>query len=317
MAVRTRSRGPGQPCRGARSSESRSPPCGHRTCRWCTSTPDRSSAPTGSWSCGSTRASTAEAASVGGCIRLIGAQTRTGCLSSAFGGAPAAFTGALDHYRSALANGSVKMSGSATVRGERAWWLRVSTPQNPLTRGYTLFVAVNQETGNPLRIETRKAGRVVDGENVDVIAKTRTLPSYVRAAGVPPPATGLAPGRQHARSGADISVSDAARLLPGALWPGRTAAGEPFRRARVITLDDGAKQLELLYGNACPANCVLIKQGFEAGWAPGDRIYRTLPDRTVLVTGRSGNGHVGRLKIRLQGANRAAILATALRLRPL
>ena len=255
------------------------------------------------------------AASVGGCVRLVGPQTHTGCLGAVFGGAPAAFTGALDHYRSALADGSVKMVGSATIRGKRAWWLRVNASAGLLPQAGTSYVAVDQKTGDPLRLETRNGSKVVYSENVDVIAETRTLPAYLKA--ITPHPTTLAPGRQHARSGADVSLSDAAKLVPGALWPGRMAAGEPFRRARVITLDDGAKQLELLYGQTCPDSCILIKQGLEAGWAPGLNTYRTLPDHTILVTGRAGNGHAGALKIRLEGTNHAAIVATALMLRPL
>jgi hypothetical protein len=258
------------------------------------------------------------AASAGGCTRMIGPQTRTGCLGSVSAGDPVAFTGALDHYRSALANGTVQMTGSATVRGERAWWLRVGTAQTPVApHAYALFVAVNQKTGDPIRIELRNARHVIDSENVDVIAETRALPAYVKATTTPPPSTTLTPGRQHAVSGADVGLMDAAKLVPGALWPGGSAAGEPFRRARVITLDDGAKQLELLYGGACPEHCILIKQGFEAGWAPGSRTYQALPDRTILVTGRAGNGHSGRLKIRLEGTSRDAILAAALRLHPI
>ena len=85
----------------------------------------------------------------------------------------------------------------------------------------------------------------------------------------------------------------------------------------MITFANGAKQLELLYGKACPDNCILIKQGLEATWAPGSPTYRAIPDKTILITGRNGNGVLGRLKIRLQGTDEAAILATTRALRSL
>ena len=128
----------------------------------------------------------------------------------------------------------------------------------------------------------------------------------------------LAAGKRHGRGGVPVTLEQAARAVRGALWPGRTAAGQPFRRARVITLDNGQRQLELLYGNACPAHCVLVKQGTESGWAPASRLYAALPDNSILVNGgRYADGRAGKIKIRLEGTSKAAVLATARALRPL
>jgi hypothetical protein len=258
------------------------------------------------------------AASVGGCIRLVGASSRTGCVGSIRSGAPDAFIGAIDHYRAALASGSVKKTANATVRGRRAWWLRVTGSGLPHSPGYSLFVAVDQKTGNPLRLETRKGASVVDGEDIDLIAHAGKLPRDVLAATPTPANSTPAHGERHIRSGAIVSLAEAARLVPGALWPGPTAAGLRFHRARVLTLDDGSKQLELLYGAACPDHCVLIKQSAEAGWAPADHTYTKLPDRTIVLTGgRHADGRAGPLKIRLEGKNSTAILTTTRHLRPL
>jgi hypothetical protein len=128
----------------------------------------------------------------------------------------------------------------------------------------------------------------------------------------------LAAGRRHGRSSAPATLEQASRAVPGALWPGRATAGHPFRHARVITLDNGAKQLELLYGQACPRHCLLIKQGTESGWAPGNRLYTALPDYSILVNGgRYADGRASAIRIRLEGNNRAELLSTARALRPL
>lgn len=259
------------------------------------------------------------AADVGGCTRLVGPHTHSACVGAILTGLPALFTGAIDHYRAALASGQVKRTSSGVVRGRSVWWLRVASGAfPPYARTIRVLVAVDQKTGNPLRIETRRGARVIDGEDVDVIAETADLPAYVRAAARFPRVPPLLGQRRH-HAATVVTLAEAARAVPGALWPGRSAAGEPFRRARVITLADGLKQLELLYGGACPAHCVLVKQSpGRAGWAPGSRLYGLLPDRTVVVNGgRYGDGRSGKIAIRLEGTDKAAILATALALRPL
>jgi hypothetical protein len=261
---------------------------------------------------------TGRGASAGGCIRLVGAKTRTGCVGAVSAGVPAAFTGAFDGYRSALANGSVRKVSSATVRGKQAWWLRVNGVIPFYARAYTIFVAVDQDSGNPLRLEVRKAGRVVGREDIDIVAEAKVLPTYVKNAWPTAANTKASPGGNKLRRSASVSLADAARLVPGALWPGRTAAGQPFRRARILTFKDGSKQLELLYGGACPRACILIKQGLHAGWAPHNRAYTELPDQTIVVTGgRYGDGRAGHIKIRLEGTSRAAVIASARALRPL
>ena len=259
------------------------------------------------------------AANVGGCTRLVGPRTRSACVGAILTGLPALFTGAIDHYRAALASGRVKRTSSGVVHGRRVWWLRLAAAAFPsYARDTRVFVAVDRKTGNPLRIETRRGARVTSGEDVEVVAEAAGLPAYVRAAArfprLPPPL-----GQRRHHNAVVVTLAVAARAVPAALWPGRTAAGQPFRQARVITLADGLRQLELLYGGACPAHCVLVKQSpGRAGWAPGSRLYASLPDRTVLVNGgRYGDGRAGKIVIRLEGTSKAAILATALALRPL
>ncbi len=259
------------------------------------------------------------AANVGGCTRLVGPRTRTGCVGAFGTGLPALFTGAIDHYRAALASGQVKRTSSGVVRGRRVWWLRVTSGAfPPYARGIRVLVAVDQKTGNPLRIETRRGARVTDGEDVDVVAETARLPAYVRAAARFPRVPPLLGQRRH-HAAVVVTLAEAARAVPGALWPGRSAAGQPLRLARVITLADGLKQLELLYGGGCPAHCVLVKQSVgRAGWAPGSRLYCGVARRTVVVNGgRYGDGRAGTIAIRLEGTDKAAILATARSLRPL
>ncbi|MDX6628493.1 MAG: hypothetical protein QOH00_739 [Gaiellales bacterium] len=262
------------------------------------------------------------AANIGGCTRLVGPSTRSGCIGWTFAFVDSTvITGSIDRYRNALATGRVHKTTSAIVRGRRAWWLRI-TPSSPLSRlmkQWVSYVAVDQKTGNPLRIETRKRGRVVNAQDIDVLAQTHRLPSYVLPLAqqlLPPPA--LAPGKKHQRGSTAATLAQASRTVPGALWPGRTAAGQPFRRARLITLDNGKKQLELLYGDACPKHCLLVKQGTESGWAPASRLYTALPDQSILVNGgRYADGRAGTIRIRIEGTSKAAVLATAQALQPL
>ena len=55
-----------------------------------------------------------------------------------------------------------------------------------------------------------------------------------------------------------------------------------------------------------------------AGWSPGGHFYRGLPDETVLIPGgRLGNGRAGAILLRLEGTDKAAMIATASALRPL
>ncbi len=256
-------------------------------------------------------------ANAGGCIRLIGPATRSGCFGSVFGsGAPIAITGSLDSYRAALAVGKVVKTTRATVRGHKAIWLRVAASRSVYPKGSAVFVAVDEKTGQPLRIETRRGKRVVCcRQDIDIVAHRRKLPSFVLPPLTIPP---LPASQGHGRGGRDVTLAQAARILPGALWAGRTVAGQPFRRARAIALDNGRTQIELRYGGACPAHCILIKQGVVAGWAPGGHFYRGLPDRTVLIPGgRLGNGRAGAIFLRLEGTNKAAMIATARALRPL
>jgi hypothetical protein len=261
------------------------------------------------------------AATVGACVRWIGPTAHTACSFEYFSDAdPLAITGSIDRYRAALASGRVTRAGTGTVRGRHASWLRIAPAKNrPRYDHSVVYVAVDEKTGNPLRIETR-AGKHVYGSTIDVIPESAKLPGYIvpsRQFGrlpVPP----LRPGQRHGRGGHPVTLAQAGHLIPGALWAGSRVAGLPFRRARVIALDDGKKQLELVYGGGCPAHCVLIKQGVEAGWAPGSQIYRALPDETVFVSGgRYANGRAGSIVFRLEGTGRAAILAIALALRPL
>jgi len=256
-------------------------------------------------------------ANAGGCIRLVGPATRTGCYGSIFGtGDPIAITGSLDSYRAALASGHVRRTAEATVRGHEATWLRVTPSRGAIPKGSAVYVAVDRKTGQPLRIESRVGERVYGRQDIDIIAERRKLPSFVlpplRIPPLPPP------GKGHGRGGRDITLAQAARILPGALWAGRMVAGQPFRRARAIALDDGTTQIELRYRGACPAHCILIKQGVVAGWAPGGHFARGLPDRSVLIPGgRLGNGRAGAVFLRLEGTGKAAMIATARALRPL
>jgi hypothetical protein len=256
-------------------------------------------------------------ANAGGCVRLVGPATRSGCFGSVFGtGDPIAITGSLDRYRAALAGGHVLETTAATVRGHKATWLRVTPSRSALPKGSAVYVAVDQKTGQPLRIESRLGKRVYGRQDIDIITHSRKLPSFVlpplTVPRLPPP------GKGHGRGGRIVTLAQAARILPGALWAGRTVAGQPFRRARAIALDNGKTQIELRYGGACPAHCILIKQGVVAGWSPGGHFYRGLPDQTVLIPGgRIGNGRAGAVFLRLDGTDKAAMIATARALRPL
>jgi hypothetical protein len=257
-------------------------------------------------------------ANAGGCIRLVGPVTRSGCYASVFsGGDPIAITGSLDRYRTALASGHVRKVNEATVRGHKATWLRVTPSRSAFPKGSAVYVAVDQRSGRPLRIETRLGKRIFGRQDIDIVAQARTLPASVLPPVTFPPRVPL-PGKGHGRGGRDITLAQAARILPGALWAGRTVAGEPFRRARAIALDNGKTQIELRYGRACPAHCILIKQGVVAGWSPGGHFYRGLPDQSVLIPGgRLGNGRAGAILLRLEGTDKAAMIATARALRPL
>jgi hypothetical protein len=264
------------------------------------------------------------AATAVGCTRIVGPTTRSTCIGSTFSyGDSTLITGSIDHYRTALATGRVHKTSSAIVRGRRAWWLRITTtaPIPAVLRGWASYVAVDQKTGNPLRFETRKGGRVQSRQDIDVLPETRRLPSDIKTlAQLMHAQAGLSlrPGRRHGRSSAAVTLAQAAAAVPGAVWPGSAVAGQEFRQARVLTLDNGAKQLELRYGGACPRHCLLIKQGTESGWAPGDMLYTALSDDAILVNGFShADGRAGALRIRLEGNGRAGLLAAARALRPL
>ena len=258
-------------------------------------------------------------ASFGGCSRIAGPVTHSGCISSVFAsGDPLAITGSIDGYRAALASGRAQRANDAVVRGRQASWLRFTRPGYRLPKGWALYVAVDRRPATRSRIETRHGKRVSGGQDIDVIARRSKPPRLRPSPADDAHATRDRAGKKHPRVSAVVTLAQAARIVPGAVWPGHSAAGQPFRRARVITLDDGNKQLELLYGGACPARCILVKQGIEAGWARGSRVYAALPDQTIFVAGgRYGNGRAGRIKIRLEGTSKAAILATARSLRPL
>jgi hypothetical protein len=265
---------------------------------------------------------------VGGCVRWVGPETHTACVGEFFSGGDLsrAIIGSIDRYRAALASGRVTRAGTGMVRGRQASWLRIAPAKNRPRYDHSVdYVAVDDTTGNPLRIETRN-GKRIDGEDLDVITQTAKLPAYIprrvhttaadRVGLIPVMARRLA--LESAHGGRTVTLAQAKQLVPGAVWAGRSVAGQAFRRARVLTLVDGKKQLEILYGGRCPNHCVLIKQGLEAGWAPDSRIYKTLPDESVFIAGgRSGSGRAGSIVLRLEGTSRAAILATALALRPL
>jgi hypothetical protein len=267
------------------------------------------------------------AATIGECTRIIGSATRSGCIGVAFSYADSTIiTGSIDHYRAALASGRVHKVSSAIVRGRRAWWLRFTPDSRPpavLRNGWASYIAVDQKTGDPLRFEARKGGQVRSIEDIDVLPETHALPSDVKIETVAQliqaqRGLSLRPGRRHERSGSTVTLAQASAAVPDAVWPGETAAGQPFRQARVLTLDNGAKQLELAYGGPCPRHCLLIKQGTESGWAPGEMLSTVLPDRSILVNGfRYANGRAGALRIRIEGNGRAGLLATARALRPL
>jgi len=259
------------------------------------------------------------AATVGGCVRWIGPTARTTCIPEFVTDAdPLAITGSIDRYRAALASGRVTRAGTAVVRGRRAQWLRITPPKHqPRYSHSVVYVAVDKKTGTPLRLETR-TGKSVYGSDIDVISESARLPAYIvpfkQFGRIPVPP--LHPGQRHGRGGHPVTLAEALRAVHGALWAGSRVAGLAFSRAREIKLDDGRNQLELLYGSACPAHCVLIKQGPVPGWAPASPIYRALPDETVFIGGgRQGDGRAGSIVFRLEGTSRAAILATALALR--
>ena len=110
-------------------------------------------------------------ANAGGCIRLVGPATRTGCYGSIFGtGDPIAITGSLDSYRAALASGHVRRTAEATVRGHEATWLRVTPSRGAIPKGSAVYVAVDRKTGRPLRIESRVGERVYGRQDIDIIA---------------------------------------------------------------------------------------------------------------------------------------------------
>ena len=153
------------------------------------------------------------------------------------------------------------------------------------------------------------------GEDIDILAEGKKPPSYIKNAwptSPPTPKPHQAETSPPHEAPTSLSLDDGRIPFPAHSGPAAPSAGQPFRRARILTFKDGSKQLELLYGRACPRACILIKQGLQAGWAPHDRAYTELPDETIVVTGgRYGDGRAGRIKIRLEGTSRAAVIASA------
>ena len=77
------------------------------------------------------------------------------------------------------------------------------------------------------------------------------------------------------------------------------------------------QQLEIMCGGACPRNCAVIKQSTTADWAPNDRIFQALPDRTALVQGPQIEARMGALRLRATGPSGTDPRLLAHELRPL
>ena len=156
-------------------------------------------------------------ANAGGCIRLIGPATRSGCFGSVFGsGDPIAITGSLDSYRAALAVGKVVKTTRATVRGHKAIWLRVAASRSVYPKGSAVFVAVDEKHGAAVahRDPAGQARRLLPAGH----RHRRPSPeaAVLRPAAADDPAA--AAGQGHGRGGRDVTLAQAARILPGALW---------------------------------------------------------------------------------------------------
>ena len=151
------------------------------------------------------------------------------------------------------------------MRGHEAIWLRVAASRSAYPKGSAVFVAVDEKTGAAVahRVPGRGKRVVCCRQDIDIVAHRRKLPSFVLPPLTIPP---LPPAQGHGRGGGDVTLAQAARILPGALWAGRTVAGQPFRRARAIALDNGKTQIELRYGGACPAHCI---RSSRASWPAG------------------------------------------------
>ena len=107
-----------------------------------------------------------------------GAVTRSGCISSVFAsGDPLAITG----IHRPLPRGTRERSRTESDHGPSAAGRRrgcASRRRAPaLPKGWPVYVAVDETTGNPLRIETRRGKRVFGGQNIDVIARTSKPPA--------------------------------------------------------------------------------------------------------------------------------------------
>jgi hypothetical protein len=105
--------------------------------------------------------------------------------------------------------------------------------------------------------------------------------------------------------------------MPGAVWAGRSLAGQRLRQVRLFSLPDGTEQLELTYGGACWRHCILVKEGRSAAWAPRSAVVRAAPSGTLLAWYRIAEGRVGALALRVEGQDTEHTLAAARALRPL
>jgi hypothetical protein len=116
----------------------------------------------------------------------------------------------IDGYRAALERGTAKEVGKGEIDGRSVTWLSLALP-----RGGTEQVAVDDETGRPVRV--RRAARAYDVLLLETLGRSE---GDFRA-----PKVKVEPASGRVGAAGFIPVAEAPEAVPGALWAGPAVSG--------------------------------------------------------------------------------------------
>jgi hypothetical protein len=239
-----------------------------------------------------------------------------------------ALAGFFDRYRSALESGNARTTGEGKVNGHDVTWIEF-----PSERGTTRYVAVDETTSLPIRIEDRNPGEgttyvteVTSIETLPAGSGDFSKPEQVRRPSYIPEPIKTTP----------ITPSAAPEALPGSLWPGEkvsTLSLTHINRLNLATYQVEPEKswtsqtgIELLYGDGSPgdagAGYVWIHETAKWDVRYAMDWFEAPPDGDmVTVCGSSSNCDGNLIKdgvhILIQASSRELLLAAARGLKPI
>lgn len=224
-------------------------------------------------------------------------------------------------YREALERGSVKRVGSAVVEGRNVAWFSIA-----LARGGAEEVAVDEETGRPLRVRT-----IVNGEHTRVY-DVLVLEALEAGEGDfdPPTRADALPASGQVSEADQIEPAEAPASVPGALWPGPTVDGLELEEVELHVLTTGfgpdsgkpverGVGVELVYGEktGTPFHQVRIQQSAAPQIAYAWHSYDDPPEGTVLLGFFGGWLRKDGVYVRIWSHRPDVVLEVARALRPI